>query len=104
MLTQAAAALLLLATSVLATPVVVRDSPVTLPFARRLNVTGGRDIMRMDQARAKSLRVKSLDSSHVHTSEADVMRKAVGAAFGVPSTNQGVDYIVQVNAPFAFTR
>lgn len=72
----------------------VHKSPVTLPFARRMNVTGGRDIFRMDQARAKSL--KTVSSLHGAQSKEELKKSAAGAAFGVPSTNQGVDYIVEV--------
>ncbi|KAH8080683.1 acid protease [Cristinia sonorae] len=72
----------------------VRKSPVTLPFARRMNVTGGRDIFRMDQARAKSL--KTVSSIHGAQSKEELKKSAAGAAFGVPSTNQGVDYIVEI--------
>lgn len=82
--------------SVLASPVIVRDHhPVTLPFARRMNVTGGADVLKMDQARARSLRSKSHASGV--KSQAELKKTAVGAAFGVPSTNQGVDYIVEVS-------
>ncbi|TCD63444.1 hypothetical protein EIP91_005385 [Steccherinum ochraceum] len=90
--------ILLSGLAVLASPTTqITSSPVTLPFARRMNVTGAHDILRMDQARAKSLRSKSHDAKSVSGgTERDVLRSAVGAAFGVPSTSQGVDYVVQV--------
>ena len=93
------AALCLLASSTWAKPTnVVRKSPVTLPFARRMNVTGSRDILNMDVARAKSLRSKTTEVEKVQPkSQDDLWRQAVGSAFGVPSTNQGVDYVVEVS-------
>jgi len=97
MLAQATLALLFATVSldVLAKPVTtVRNSPVTLPFARRMNVTRGLDILSMDQARAKSLKVRS--STHGKQTQIELRQAAVGAAFGVPSTNQGVDYVVEV--------
>ena len=49
-------AFLLLVVSVAANPIVVRSKPsVTLPFARRLNITGAHDLVAKDQARAKNL-------------------------------------------------
>ncbi|OBZ76839.1 Polyporopepsin [Grifola frondosa] len=69
-----------------ATPVVVRDSPVTLPFARRMNFTGSATLLEIDQARAKALKARSL--SH------EIFDKS--AVIGVPATNQVVDYIVSV--------
>ena len=46
---------LLLVVSVAANPIVVRKAPVTLPFARHLNLTGAHDVVQKDQARAKNL-------------------------------------------------
>ncbi|THH28715.1 hypothetical protein EUX98_g5470 [Antrodiella citrinella] len=89
-----ALALLLAASSVVAKPVTVKDSPVTMSFARRMNVTGGADILKMDRARATSLKVRS--STHGAKTKDELMKNAVGAAFGVPSTNQGVSYVVEV--------
>ena len=48
-------ALLLLAVSVAANPIVVRRAPVSLSFARHLNITGAHDVLQKDQARAKNL-------------------------------------------------
>ena len=48
-------AFLLLVVNVAANPIVVRNAPVTLPFARRLNITGAHDLVAKDQARAKNL-------------------------------------------------
>ncbi|KAH9964274.1 aspartic peptidase A1 [Russula dissimulans] len=49
--------LILLALSVRAKPIVIRQAPVTLSFARKLNITGSNDLVLKDQARAKSLLV-----------------------------------------------
>ncbi len=48
-------ATVLLAVSATANPIVIRDSPVSLPFVRRFNFNGARDIIRKDQARARDL-------------------------------------------------
>ncbi len=79
------ALLCLLPTSVTANPAVVqvRDTPFTLPFARRLNVTGTLDLVLRDQVRARYL----AKQSGVPTSE-------VTSDVGV--TNAGVDYVARV--------
>ncbi|KAG5636924.1 hypothetical protein H0H81_006357 [Sphagnurus paluster] len=46
---------LLLALAVAGNPVVIRDSPVTLPLARNLNFTGTKSLLRHDQTRARML-------------------------------------------------
>ncbi|KAI9460631.1 aspartic peptidase A1 [Lactarius psammicola] len=48
-------AFLLLVVSVAANPIVVRKPPVSLSFARHLNITGTHDLIKKDQARAKNL-------------------------------------------------
>jgi cathepsin E len=48
-------AFLFLAVSVAANPIVVRKAPISLPFARHLNITGAQDVVLKDQARAKHL-------------------------------------------------
>ncbi|KAG6893747.1 hypothetical protein C0992_008774, partial [Termitomyces sp. T32_za158] len=50
---------LLLAFAVSANPIVVRDSPVKLPLARRLNLTSVHNLVRNDLARAKHLRARA---------------------------------------------
>lgn len=82
----------LLATSVVAHPTVtIKKSPVSLPFARRINATSIQNLLKIDQARAKALknRTKAQAGKKVTTS---------AAAFGVPATNQAVDYILNVSA------
>ncbi|KAF8260104.1 aspartic peptidase A1 [Lactarius quietus] len=53
--TASLTAFLLLAVSVAANPIVVRKSPVSLPFARHLNITGAQDVVQKDRARAMNL-------------------------------------------------
>ncbi|KAI0059467.1 family A1 protease [Artomyces pyxidatus] len=48
--------LLLLALSVAANPIVIRDSFIKVPFAKKLNVTGSFDLIQKDQARARALK------------------------------------------------
>lgn len=77
-----------LASCVLARPTVtVRNSPITLSFARRINATGIQNLLKIDQARAKEIKNQSKAQRHNATS---------AAVFGVPATNQVVDYILSV--------
>ena len=46
---------LLLIVSVATNPTVVRNSPVSLSLARRFDITGGHDLLKKDQGRAKNL-------------------------------------------------
>ncbi|KAH9036481.1 aspartic peptidase A1 [Lactarius pseudohatsudake] len=48
-------AVLLLIVSVAANPIVVRKASVSLPFARRLNITGAHDLIQKDQTRARNM-------------------------------------------------
>jgi cathepsin E len=48
-------ALLLLVVCVAANPIVVRKAPISLPIARRLNITGAHDLIQKDQARARTM-------------------------------------------------
>ncbi len=48
-------AVLLLVVRIAADPIVVRKAPVSLPIARRLNITGAHDLIRKDQARARNM-------------------------------------------------
>jgi hypothetical protein len=59
-------AALLLVLCVAANPVVVREAPISLPIARRLNVIGAHDLIKKDHARARNMftanKVKRSDS------------------------------------------
>ncbi|KAG1757238.1 aspartic peptidase domain-containing protein [Suillus lakei] len=75
---------LLLALSIAASPVEIRDSPITLPIARRLNTSGGAiNLLQHDQARATAL--KSVGDS-------TLSRRAGSIAV----TNEAVSYIAAV--------
>ena len=76
-----------------ASPTIVRRSPVTLPIARRLNVTGAANILALDQARAKQLKSISISSS---SSSSGTSFKKAASAFDVIATNGAVDYTASV--------
>ncbi|KAI1786220.1 acid protease [Ganoderma leucocontextum] len=81
------------AIAVSAKPIVVRDSPVTLPIARRFNSTGTANIVKADQARAKVLKARSQASS------APAVNTAAGKIFpgiNVPVTNAAVIYTASI--------
>ncbi|KAG1780199.1 aspartic peptidase domain-containing protein [Suillus placidus] len=75
---------LLLALSIAASPVEIRDSPITLPITRRLNTSGGTiNLLQRDQSRATALKTAS--------------RNALGRRAGsIPVTNDAVIYIAAV--------
>ncbi|RPD60570.1 acid protease [Lentinus tigrinus ALCF2SS1-7] len=75
------------AVTVSAKPIVIRDSPITLPIARRFNLTGVPSILKQDQARAKVLKARSQGSGNY---------KQAAALFDANATNQAVDYTVSV--------
>ncbi|OJA17397.1 acid protease [Rhizopogon vesiculosus] len=76
---------LLLTMSIAASPVEVRDSPVTLPMARKLNLQGGTiNLLQHDQARATALKDRT----------ASGLDRRAGSA---PITNEAVSYIVQAD-------
>ncbi|KAI9452797.1 aspartic peptidase A1 [Lactarius psammicola] len=86
--TASLTAFLLLAVSVAANPIVVRKPPVSLPFARHLNITGAHDLIQKDQARAKNL---------VSISKAKQSGTlSPGAVISVGVTNVGVVYEASV--------
>ena len=85
---QSFVALLTLALAVAANPIVVRDSTITIPFAKQVNLTGSATLVQLDQARAKALK------EHGSTKSSG---KFVVAAASVPVTNTGVSYIASVS-------
>lgn len=87
--TAALTSLLLLALSVEAKPVVIRDSLVSLPFAKSVNVTSFPHLLKQDQARAKALRARAeAKLSGIQLSE--------DAVVSVPVENQAVVYTANV--------
>jgi cathepsin E len=81
---------LLLALSVAANPVLVNRSPVTLPIARRVNLTSVHNLVRHDQNRAKALKLKgAAKAAGIPFQEAAVISEQVD--------NQAVTYVAAVN-------
>ncbi|KAM5546168.1 hypothetical protein V8D89_000294 [Ganoderma adspersum] len=80
------------AAAVSAKPVVVRDSPVTLPIARRFNSTGAANIIKADQARVKMLkaRAQAAKVAAVDTTAGKIL------GINVPVTNQAFMYTASV--------
>lgn len=78
-------AFLFLAVSVAANPIVVRKAPISLRFARHLNITGAQDVVLKDQARAKNLVFLRKESA-----------ASPDAAGSVGATNVGVVYEASV--------
>ncbi|KAG2124020.1 aspartic peptidase domain-containing protein [Suillus clintonianus] len=75
---------LLLALSIAASPVEVRNSPITLPIARRLNTSGGTiNLLQHDQSRAAALK---------NAAASNIGRRAGSIAV----TNDAVTYIAAV--------
>lgn len=79
----------LCALAVAASPTVVRDSPiVSLPIARRFNLTGSSKLIELDRARVKSLKGVTPGSNSKKTK--------FQTLFDVSSTNAAVDYTATV--------
>lgn len=96
MLLQLSFTLLLASLNVLASPVVIRDSPITLPFARRFNTTGTTRLLELEQARARALR----DRPRTAPAGLQGTKLPPSAAFSIPASNQIVDYVVSVSLYF----
>lgn len=75
-----------------ASPLVVHDSPITLPLTRRMNLTGTKTILERDQIRAKGLSAGR--SKRIHESTSAV--EAAASTFPVPAINQATTYTVEV--------
>ncbi|KAI0046631.1 aspartic peptidase A1 [Auriscalpium vulgare] len=87
--TASLTALLVLAVSVVAKPIVVRDSFVTLPFAKQLNITGALDLVHKDQARAQALRAHG-------TARANARAQGLNPNSASAVTSIGVTNVAQV--------
>ncbi|KAG6865697.1 hypothetical protein C0993_007883, partial [Termitomyces sp. T159_Od127] len=81
---------LLLVFTVSANPIVVRESQVKLPLARRLNVTSVHNLLRHDVARAKFLRARA-EAKLSGTSDFDTR-----AVINEQVDNQAVTYIASI--------
>ncbi|KAG2098734.1 aspartic peptidase domain-containing protein [Suillus discolor] len=95
----------LLALSIAASPVEIRDSPITLSVARRLNTSGGTiNLLQHDQSRATALKTVSRDTlsrrsgSTVATNDAVYYTAAVG--IGSPATTYNL--IVDTGSSFTW--
>ncbi|KAI0819359.1 acid protease [Trametes gibbosa] len=77
--------------AVVAKPLVVRDSPISLPIARRFNATATANLVKADQARAKVLKNQALAQGK-HSG----FKSAAAGIIGVPVTNGAVTYTVSV--------
>ncbi|KAG6842466.1 hypothetical protein C0991_007596 [Blastosporella zonata] len=85
---------LVLALVVSANPIVVNDSPVKLPLARRLNTTSVHNLIRHDLARAKYLRARGQAVAQGQT--LDAADAAAAAVINESVDNQVVTYIASV--------
>ena len=72
-----------------ASPVVVRNSPISLPLARHFNATPGHKIPDIDQARAKALKAAVSPAASNGT-----------GVNPVPVTNSAVIYTAEVSTSF----
>ena len=80
---------LLLALSIVATPVEVRTPRVTLPLAKRINANGGAiNLVQLDQARAAALKGRGAAIQSGKIDRRDVIN--------IPADNMGVSYIASV--------
>lgn len=73
---------------VVASPLVVRDGPISIPLARRFNVTGAKNVLTADQARAEFLKGGNRQS----------ILNAGPAFRSVPVANSGFVYTAAVCA------
>ncbi len=90
---SSASLVLILAITAAASPVVVRDNFVRLPFARRLKLTGTASLLELDQSRARSLKTQ-LRNKFNHKQLKNLL---TASTFPVPVTNGVVSYTVGVS-------
>ena len=74
-----------------ASPLTVSKSPVTIPLARRFNITGSKNIVELDQARAKAFK------SGTKVKPDAAAASASASSFPVPAINGAVAYTAQVS-------
>ena len=85
-------AVVTLAVSVVANPVVVRDNLVSLPLAKRFNFTSSARIVDHDQTRAAHL--KALGT---HKAAARLAGRSTDAVISAPAVNEVVNYALNVS-------
>lgn len=78
--------LILLAVCVTANPIVVHNTPVSLPFARQLKIIGSKDLVNRDRARVKQL------FSFSDAKQRDYSRADSDATVGLDATNAASSY------------
>ncbi|KAH9944890.1 acid protease [Amylocystis lapponica] len=89
--------MLLYAWAAAASPIVVRNSPVSISFMRRCNFNGSSTLREIDQARARVL---------LSRSQAGIKSQAASSLFDVSATNGAVSYTVSTgigNPPTYYT-
>ncbi len=85
-------ALTVAAVAVSATPIVIRDAPVTLSIARRFNTTGVANLLKADQSRAKVLKARS----QANIASSNAVDAVLATDVDVPATNVAVVYTASV--------
>jgi hypothetical protein len=82
-----------LANAVAANPIVVRDGLVSLPFARYVNASGTRDLVRRDQERARRFQIPGNTLASEMSPSIDVTNTAgyyvASVGVGIPATYCG---------------
>ncbi|EMD36748.1 hypothetical protein CERSUDRAFT_51190 [Gelatoporia subvermispora B] len=79
---------LLCALAVAANPITVKNSPISVPVVRRLNLTGESTVADLDRARARSMR----SGTFIRPTRA----KSAASVFNVPVINEVVSYVATV--------
>lgn len=74
-----------------ASPLVIRNSPITVPLTRRMNFTGTKTVLERDQIRAKGLMAGRSTKIPSGTRAAEA-----ASTFAVPATNQATIYTAEV--------
>ena len=84
-----------LALSAVANPIVVPDSVVSLPLAKRFNFTSAASILQHDQARAKGLQAFG-------SAKAAARNGKRASVLSVPAVNEVVNYALNVSGVTTF--
>lgn len=79
-----------LALAAAGSPLVVRNTPVSLPLVRNFNMTGTKTLLQRDQARIKAFRSATKPTPNA------AQASASAAAAPVPVVNQAVTYTAEV--------
>ncbi|KAF8528492.1 acid protease [Hysterangium stoloniferum] len=87
-----ALALLLPSILALSPPIQIRDSPITLPIAVRINATGSANLLEADRARARLFIQKAQEKA----AKVKAGTLSSDAVIGVPVTNGAVSYLASV--------